>query len=171
MKFKKITYQQLNSRQKENFNFQKVSAVLADYGCITLRLSDDWQGADFIAQHIGGEVLRVQLKSRLALFRKYLGKDIYVAFRDGDSWYLYPHDEFLAKIIKKTKIGGTRSWRQEGGYTFPHLSTQLRELLEPYRISGDARPLHDGTGKQLPHRKSAGPKRGMKRTRNKAGRR
>lgn len=48
MPFPKISYRELNARQKENFNFQKVSAVLADYGFVTFRLSDDWQGADFI---------------------------------------------------------------------------------------------------------------------------
>ena len=50
----RIRYADLNARQKENYNFQKVSAVLADFGFTTLRLTDDWQGADFIAQHIDG---------------------------------------------------------------------------------------------------------------------
>jgi hypothetical protein len=49
MILKKVLYSRLNARQKENFNFQKVSAILADYGFVTLWLSDDWQGADFIA--------------------------------------------------------------------------------------------------------------------------
>ena len=52
MRLQKITYADLNSRQRENYNFQKVSALFADYGFTTMRLSDDWQGADFIAQHI-----------------------------------------------------------------------------------------------------------------------
>ena len=70
--FKRIDYQKLNSRQKENFNFQKVSAFLADYGYVTLRLSDDWQGADFIAVHISGDqFLKVQLKGRLTVDKKY----------------------------------------------------------------------------------------------------
>ncbi|MCS4510791.1 hypothetical protein [Xylophilus ampelinus] len=61
--FQRIEYEQLNSRQKENFNFQKVAAHLADYGFDCLRLSDDWQGADFIACHIDGETfLKVQLE-------------------------------------------------------------------------------------------------------------
>lgn len=30
--FQRIQYEQLNSRQKENFNFQKVAAELANYG-------------------------------------------------------------------------------------------------------------------------------------------
>ena len=49
---KKIPYKDLNSRQKENYNFQKVAGELADYGFNCLRLTDDWQGADFIACHI-----------------------------------------------------------------------------------------------------------------------
>lgn len=77
MKLERIDYSRLNSRQKENFNFQKVSAVLADYGFVTLRLSDDWQSADFIAQHIDGVTfLRVQLKGRLTFERKYQGKGL-----------------------------------------------------------------------------------------------
>jgi hypothetical protein len=36
--FKKLRYEDPNSRQKENFNFQKVAAHLADYGFNCLRL-------------------------------------------------------------------------------------------------------------------------------------
>ncbi|HEV2947263.1 MAG TPA: SPASM domain-containing protein [Gemmataceae bacterium] len=36
MKLKRISYSSLNAKQKENFNFQKISAVLADYGFVTL---------------------------------------------------------------------------------------------------------------------------------------
>lgn len=46
-RFAKIKYSDLSSPQKENYNFQKISAVLADYGFATIRLSDDWNGADF----------------------------------------------------------------------------------------------------------------------------
>src|SRR5437762_2637158 len=62
MKLTKISYARLNARQKENYNFQKISAVLAEYGYVTFRFSDDWSGADFIAVHLSGDVLRVQLK-------------------------------------------------------------------------------------------------------------
>ena len=136
MPFPKISYRELNARQKENFNFQKVSAVLADYGFVTFRLSDDWQGADFIALRISGEVLRVQLKSRLAFFEKYRGKGLHVAFADRETWYLYPHDDLLDQVLQNTKIRSSASWKS-GGYTFSKLSRQLRELLEPYKISGD----------------------------------
>ena len=45
--FQKVAYGQLNSRQQEIFNFQKVSGLLADFAYATYRLTDDWNGADF----------------------------------------------------------------------------------------------------------------------------
>lgn len=141
MHLAKVVYADLNARQKENFNFQKISAILADYGFVTFRLSDDWEGADFIALHLSGDVLRVQLKSRLVFYRKYEGKALYVAFAYRDSWYLYPHDELLPKVLASTTIGSTKSWVERGGYSFAGLSSALLQELEPYRISGDTRPV------------------------------
>lgn len=135
--FSRISYAALNSRQKENYNFQKASAVLAEYGFVTLRLSDDWQGADFIAQHIDGRTfIKVQLKSRPAFAKKYQGKDLFIAFSDGSSWYLYPHDEVLEKLLAISSLGGTVSWADRGGYSWKRAPRQLRELLEPYRLDG-----------------------------------
>jgi len=92
--FSHVAYSSLNARQKENYNYQKVSAVLVDYGFVTLRLSDDWQGADFLAQHVDGETLiKFQLKGRLTFSEKYRGKDLYIAFHDNGAWNLFPHDE------------------------------------------------------------------------------
>lgn len=130
-----IPYKSLNARQKENYNFLKVSAVLADYGFMTLRLTDDWQGADFIAQHIDGETfLKVQLKSRLSFDRKYCGKGLHIAFSHQGAWFLYPHDELLDKVLSATSIGETKSWKEVGLYTWPRISKDLLELLRPYRV-------------------------------------
>lgn len=138
MKLKRIEYAKLNARQKENFNFQKLSAVLADYGFVTLRLSDDWQGADLIAQHVDGTTfLRVQLKGRMGLYKKYRGKDLWIAFNDGNAWYLYPHDELLTKVLTITGIGSTVSWSERGGYSWPRVPGTLREVLSDYRITDD----------------------------------
>jgi len=64
LKLQKIDPRKLNARQKENYYFQKISGLLADYGFTTIRLSDDWNGADFLAQHVDGiTLLRVQQKS------------------------------------------------------------------------------------------------------------
>ncbi len=137
--FTKIDPAKLNARQKENYNFLKVSAVLADYGFMTMRLSSDWQGADFIAQHIDGETfLKIQLKSRLGFDKKYRGKNIYVAFPTGADWYIYPHDTLLERVLVDTGIGKTKSWLVDGGYSFPGLSEQLRTLLQPYMLGSIA---------------------------------
>lgn len=112
LELKKIQYSKLNPRQKENYNYQKFSAVLADYGFVTMRLSDDWQGADFIAQHISGELfLKVQLKSRLTFCKSYKGKNIHIAFRRKNHWYLYAHDELLLRLEKNEyKITTSPLW-------------------------------------------------------------
>jgi hypothetical protein len=133
--FAHVSYRKLNARQQEAFNFQKVSAVLADYGFSTIRLTSDWHGADFIAQHFDGATfLKVQLKGRFCFYSKYESYDLHICFPDGDEWFLYPHDELLRTVLSETNIGNTSSWKNEGGYAFSRLSKKLRTLLEPYRL-------------------------------------
>jgi hypothetical protein len=131
-----IAYRNLNAVQQESFNFQKLSAVLADFGYITMRLSDDWKGADFIAQHVSGhQFLPVQLKGRVYFGKKYQSKGIYIAFFKKPHWYLYPHDEVLAQMHqKKPKMFETVAWKERGGYSFSRLDPVLSELLLPYRV-------------------------------------
>lgn len=131
--FEFVEYRTLNARQQEAFNFQKISAVLADHGFVTMRLSSDWQGADFIAQHRDGAFLKVQLKSRLTFSTKYEKRDLYVCFPDADDWFICPHDELLRHVLEATKVGRSTSWRK-GGYTYPRLSKAMRKRLEPYRL-------------------------------------
>ena len=133
--FERIDYQKLNGRQQETYNFQKLSAVLAEFGYLTIRLSDDWNGADFIAQHFKTkEFLKVQLKSRLTFDKKYHDKNLYICFKDADQgdWYLYNHQELLEKVI--SQIEGTKTWKADKPYHYPTLTTDLKKLLQPYRI-------------------------------------
>jgi hypothetical protein len=109
LKFTRIEYDKLTARQKENYNFAKLSAVLADFGFMTLRLSDDWQGADLIAQSLNLDFIKIQVKGRLSFDVKYQGKDIYVAFRSDGDWYLYPHDEVLTRVLTETNVAKTDS--------------------------------------------------------------
>ena len=135
--FERIKYKDLNSHQKEAYNFQKVSAILANFGIITIPLSNDWNGADFIAQCRDGITFhKVQLKSRLTFDKKYEDQDLYICFRDGDHghWYLYNHQELLKQVLHKGLIKGTKTWLEDKPYHFPSLSKDLKELLDPYRI-------------------------------------
>ncbi|MEK7524543.1 MAG: hypothetical protein AAB588_05960 [Patescibacteria group bacterium] len=134
-KFEKIGYIKLTARQKENYNFSKISALLADYGFNTLRLSDDWQGADFIANHIDGETfLKVQLKGRFTLDKKYVGKNIWVCFSYDETWYLYPHDEVIGRLAEYSNFQNTESWKKHGNYHKENPTRSDAELLKSYKL-------------------------------------
>ena len=136
--FQLVSYKELNSRQQENYNFQKVAARLADYGFNCLRLSDDWQGADFIACHVDNETfLKVQLKGRLVIDKKYCGKDIFIAFFHGDDCYVYPHDEFLNYLTQQGRLGkrgSIKGWEEKGIRSWPEPPSWALELLSDYRV-------------------------------------
>ena len=123
----KISYASLNSKQQEAHNFQKVSAKLADYGYSTIRLQDDWEGADFIAQHCGGlDFLKVQLKSRLVLDKRYIGKTIYIAFPNKGESYIYEHDILLNYFASLGKIINGKDWSKHGSYSWPNLPGKVK---------------------------------------------
>jgi len=137
----KINYLKLNSRQRETFNFQKVSAVLADYGYATIKLNDDWESADFLAQHIDGTTyLKVQLKSRLTFDKKYIGKKLYICFPYQDKksnrrdWYLFDHDKLLKAFEREMPFASSPTWQKEGIYHWLPLSVRQLELLEQYKL-------------------------------------
>ncbi len=134
--FTLVSYDQLNSRQKENFNFHKVAARLADYGFNCLRLSDDWQGADFIACHIDGQTfLKVQLKGRLYVDKKYVGKGIHIAFLRGDDCYVYPHDALLDLVLANGAMDAeSERWREHGQRHWPQPPVWGIAFLAEYRL-------------------------------------
>lgn len=137
---KPIRYDDLNAKQKEIYNFQKIAAALADYGFNCIKLQDDWLGADFLAYHKdGSQTLRVQLKGRVTIDKKYQGRDLYIAFPFADDgrrvWYLVLHDELVRHIGKHTNWLNTSSWKGgRGHYSSTSLNPQLREALEPYKL-------------------------------------
>jgi len=122
----KIKYSELNAKQKENYNFHKVSAALADYGYNSMRLSDDWQGADFIAIS-GDDMIKVQLKGRFTIDKKYIGKNIYVAFIENENIKIYKHDEALKVIPENVKT--SKSWKEAGNYSWGKTPKYFNELI------------------------------------------
>lgn len=126
----KIAYSDLNVKAKEIYNYQKVSAVFADYGFTTMWLNNDWEGADFIAVHLDGFTsIKVQLKARLYFDAKYMNKDIYICFREDGHTYLYPHDELLNLIpIYKQAI------ENKGFRHLNKIPSKYEDLLEAYKL-------------------------------------
>lgn len=137
MKLEKIEYSNLNAKQKEIYNFQKVSSVLAEYGFTTIKLADDWNGADFIAYHFEKSIsLKVQLKSRLTFQNKYSDNDIFICFPHGGDWYLYEHDKLRDVFLelRKDSMALSKSWIDNQHYTFNRLSKESKILLEEYKL-------------------------------------
>ena len=135
MKLQRIRYQNLSAKQQEIYNFQKISGVLADYGFNCIKLHDDWQGADFIAYHKDGEqVLKVQLKGRLTIDKKYRDKGLHMAFPVKETWYLLPHDELVKAVGQTTRWLHTDSWIQQGKYHSGRPSKALLERLSKYTL-------------------------------------
>lgn len=133
--FQRIEYEELNSRQKENYNFQKVASELADYGFNCMWLNDDWQGADFIACHVDGNTfIKVQLKGRLTIEKKYNGKEIYIAFNENGHWYLYPHDKLQSELLGLGLMSDSKSWNEGGKYSWPRMPKNLIEHMSKYAI-------------------------------------
>ena len=133
MKLEKISYDSLKPRQQEIFNFQKIAGLLADYGFNCIKLADDWQGADFLAYHKDGiETLRVQLKSRLTIDKKYIGKGLCIAFTLGSHWYLIEHDNLIDHISNHTNWLNTPSWLDKGTYHSVAPNVVLRNALSRY---------------------------------------
>tara|TARA_B100001115_G_C15846192_1_gene426479 strand:- start:4791 stop:5435 length:645 start_codon:yes stop_codon:yes gene_type:complete len=126
--FKKVRYSQLNSKQKENYNFHKVASSLADYGYNCIWLNDDWQGSDFIAIHISGEnFLKIQLKGRFSVDKKYLGKDIWISFIENEEIKIYNHDTVVKKL--SDNILKSKSWHESGSYGWNQTPAKYEDFI------------------------------------------
>jgi hypothetical protein len=139
--FRSIRYDTLNSRQQENFNFQKLAGHLADYGFYCMRLSDDWMGADLIACHTDGKtILRIQLKGRIVVDEKYIGKGLYIACMDRKSpgdWFIYPHDELLRTAQECGALATSKIFQSDRVHNWRFAPKYLAQALEPFRV-----PVH-----------------------------
>ena len=139
MKLTRVNYNELSAKQKEIYNFHKVASLLADYGFNSIKLSDNWQGTDFLAYHKEGDhTLKVQLKGRMLIDRKYIGKELHMCFRMGSIWYLIPHDE-LKHMVEETlpETFKTLSW-ERGTYSWPRPPKRIREKLSQYALNSQA---------------------------------
>ncbi len=143
MKLERVEYADLSPKQKEVYNFQQVAWLLAGYGFNCIKLDDDWQGADFLAYHKDGEqTLKVQLKARVSISKKYLGKDLYMAFpirrrsqpQPRPRWYLVPHDKLVAIAQEETTWMSSLSWTERGSYSSDNPSRAMLGKLSGFAL-------------------------------------
>lgn len=92
-------------------------------------------GVDFILHHEKrNETRKVQLKGRWTIDKKYIGRDIWMAFPIGSDWYLMPHDEMLAFVKANTTALESISWIEGGAYSWPKPSKTMVAHCEQYRF-------------------------------------
>ena len=79
------------------------------------------------------DIIKVQLKSRWTINKKYVGHDICIAFPEGKKWYLAPHDA-MVKIAEDLKFAvGTQSWnRDDGEYHIKSMGKKLGKAMQNY---------------------------------------
>ena len=133
--WRRVEQSELNGKQKEIYNFQKVAALLNEYGFNCIKLSDGWNGADFLAIHHQRDVtLRVQLKGGLEIDRNYQGKHQYMAFPIKDTWYLIEHDQLVDFCGAHASYLDTEEWNTNGWYSTATANPRLLEVLEPFAL-------------------------------------
>ncbi|WP_420452371.1 hypothetical protein [Ilumatobacter sp.] len=134
----RVVYSTLSAKQKEIYNFQKVAALLADHGFNCIKLADDWKGADFLAYHKDGDqTLKVQLKGRTTIAKKYLGGGLHMAFPIRGEWHIVAHDVLVELCRGHTDWLKTASWVDAGGYSSQAPGSALRAALGPFKLGSD----------------------------------
>ena len=95
-------------------------------------------GVDFILYREEDSLThKVQLKGRWIIDRKYIGRDICVAFPHDGEWYLVPHD-VMVQQAEEAGFTRTSSWITGGAYSCPSLSKTLAAACAPYRFQSIA---------------------------------
>ena len=91
-------------------------------------------GVDFILyRESDDKTFKVQLKSRWTIDKKYIGRNILVAFPDRENWYLVPHDEMVL-WANDFEYANSLSWKDNGLYSLAPLSVKLKEKCAPYLL-------------------------------------
>lgn len=117
---------------QEVINRNEISSYLLKQGYgVFLPVYD--RGIDFIAYREPDEFLLVQLKSRWLINKKYQGRNILLAYKDRDHWYLAPHDELVA-IASRNGWLERRSWIDGGETSCAKMPKHLWEECQKYRI-------------------------------------
>ena len=135
---KKVKYHNLGHKEKESYNSAHLMSIMAKWGYLEAsKINGDKHGADLLFYRSSdGDVMSIQLKGRVTLDKKYLGKNLYIAYpvkREG-CWYVYPHDIVMKQSLGSSSWFKTKSWEEKGGYSWRSPPKWLVKLLEPWKI-------------------------------------
>lgn len=115
--------------------------------------------AEWEALHEDDMIESEQAATRLMFKKDWLGYDVWVTFTEDDTTYRYPHDQLLQTFISRLGvIEGTKTWVNDGIYSFPRLSGEQKKMLKRYitevRNVPEATQAAE-TGYELPEIKTA----------------
>lgn len=78
--------------------------------------------------------MRVQLKSRLTISKKYQNKKLWIAFPFNHQWYLIEHDLLIDLVRDKTSWLASLAWIDKGLYHSTSINPGLLEALSEFQI-------------------------------------
>ena len=85
--------------------------------------------------------MKVQLKGRLSIEKKYKGKNLFMTFPCKGSWYLVEHDQLVDLVEQNANWLNTTSWKDRGIYNSAAPNKHLLEALKNYKL--EALPYPD----------------------------
>ena len=92
-------------------------------------------GVDLVLLHRdSGKLIKVQLKGRWTIERKYLGREIWIAFPIDGDWYLMEHDR-MVELGDRQGYTRNPSWTEKGIWNIPSPSKAVRESCAPYKFA------------------------------------
>jgi len=77
---------------------------------------------------------KVQLKGRWIIDKKYVGRDIWIAFPINGEWHLMPHDK-MVEFAELEGITKTKSWVEGGAYSKARPSEVTIAQCAPYKFA------------------------------------
>lgn len=115
----------------------RISPIFLDDGFIPFLPEFD-TGIDLIIYREKDDLtIKLQLKSRWTINRKYLGRNLAIAFPSDEGFYLAPHDALFAFSKDNTNYLKTQSWLVSGQYHTRTLSQVLRRQFAPYLLRNE----------------------------------
>lgn len=116
-----------------------ISPYFLDDGFIPFTPEFD-TGVDLIIYRERDDLLiKLQLKSRWTIHKKYEGRGIAMAFPDRGDFYLIPHDLCIDYAKTQSNFLNTSSWKDKGIYHMASMSLAMREHFAPFclKAGGD----------------------------------
>ena len=140
---KRSQYEKMDGKEKEAYNASHLRSVLATRGFVVTDIHTDKFGADLVAYKPSDparSAIWIQLKSRLTICKKYLNKNLFVAFPENpghasSDWFIYPHDSFVTHCSNESKwVTNENCWHRDGGYSSNTIPAWAKHYLEQWKV-------------------------------------